>query len=94
MRFKKFKVGDKNVSNTTEINKILAENDLHWLIDSEIENADVEIKNKTLIWSNGTYYTGSWHYGIWKNGDFKGTWENGLWEDGEFNGEWKSGIKL
>ena len=94
MRFKKFKVGDKNITNTTEINKILSENDLHWLIDSEVENADVEIKNKTLIWNNGTYYTGNWYYGIWKNGDFKGTWENGIWEDGEFSGKWKSGIKF
>ena len=94
MRFKKFKVGDKNISNATEINKVLTENDLRWLIDSEIEDADIEIKNKTLIWSNGTYFTGNWHYGIWKNGSFKGTWENGIWEDGEFSGKWKSGIKL
>ena len=94
MRFKKFKIGDKIISDTKEIDKILAENNLHWVVDSEIENVNVEIENKTLIWYNGDYYTGNWHYGIWKNGDFKGTWENGIWEGGKFSGTWISGIKF
>ena len=94
MRFKKFKYSEIFISNPTEIDKILSDNNLHWLIDSEIENADVEIKNKTLIWNNGTYFVGHWHYGIWKNGVFKGIWENGIWENGEFDGKWKSGIRF
>ena len=94
MRFKQFKIGERSITNTIEINKILDANDLNWLIDSEIENADVEIKNKTLIWNNGMYYAGQWCYGIWKNGYFYGIWENGIWENGSFEGKWKSGIKV
>ena len=92
MRFKKFKIGDNVVNDPIKINEILTKNDLHWLIDSEIENAEIEIKNKTLIWNNGDYNAGHWHYGIWKYGKFSGIWENGIWEKGHFDGTWKSGI--
>jgi hypothetical protein len=93
MRYKKFKYNDNITTTNNSINKILIENNLEWLIDSEIENTDIEIKNKTIIWNDGIYYTGNWHYGIWKNGVFHGVWENGIWENGTFNGKWKSGIK-
>jgi hypothetical protein len=93
MRFIEFKVGDELLTDTNDINKILQENNLSWLIDSEVEDAKIEIKNKTLIWHDGTYNAGDWYYGIWKNGYFYGTWENGIWECGDFNGKWKSGIK-
>jgi hypothetical protein len=92
MRFKKFVVNDKTYTDINNINKILLENN-SWLIDSEIEDADVTIKNKTVIWNNGIYYSGNWHYGIWKDGIFHGIWENGIWEGGIFKGVWKSGIK-
>jgi len=92
MRFKQFKIGDTVVNDPIKMNEILTKNDLHWLIDSEIEDADIEIKNKTLIWNNGSYNAGHWHYGIWKYGQFNGVWENGIWEKGHFGGEWKSGI--
>jgi len=93
MRFKEFKVGDKVLTKPIEINKELTKNNLQWLIDSEIEGAVVEIKNKTLIWKEGNYYAGNWHYGIWLLGNFSGIWENGIWENGHFDGKWKSGIK-
>ena len=66
----------------------------YWLIDSEIENATIEIKNDTIIWHNGCFYSGYWHYGIFKEGVFYGVWENGIWENGKFEGKWISGIKL
>ena len=93
MRFKEFKVGDKSIKDPIEISKILIENNLSWLVDSEIEDADVEIINKTLIWNKGKYYAGKWHFGIWKDGYFYGTWDNGIWEKGNFEGKWISGIK-
>ncbi len=94
MRFEKFTINDSNINDVDDINKILTDNNLHWLIDCEIENADIEIKHKTIIWNNGIFYTGNWFYGIWKNGIFYGLWENGIWIGGEFKGKWISGIKL
>ena len=93
MRFKKVIINDKTYTDNNTINKVLLDNDLNWLIDSEIEDADILIKNKTVIWNNGVYYSGNWHYGIWKDGIFHGVWENGIWESGIFKGVWKSGIK-
>jgi hypothetical protein len=94
MRFKELIYGDKQIDNPREIEKILERNNFDWLIDSEIENAKIEIKNNTLIWNGGDYYSGFWYYGIFKNGNFYGTFENGIFENGNFYGKFLSGIKL
>lgn len=93
-RIKQLIYNDKTISNERKINDILETNDLHWLIDSEIEDASIEIKHKTLIWHSGDFYSGNWHYGIFKNGNFFGIWENGIFEDGNFKGRFISGIKI
>jgi hypothetical protein len=93
MRFKELKVGEKILTNSMNIEEELTKHNMQWLINSEIENAVVEIKNNTLIWKNGTFFAGNWYYGIWQDGNFHGTWENGIWENGHFDGKWKSGIK-
>ncbi len=93
MRFKEFRIGDRFLTDPNEINDALNKNDMSWLIDSEIEDASVEIRNKTLIWNGGVYRTGDWYYGIWRDGYFYGTWENGVWEKGVFKGKWLSGVK-
>lgn len=93
MKFKEFKVGKEIYSSPTKIQEQLKKHDLQWLIDSEIEEAVVEIKNNTLIWKDGNFNAGNWHYGIWQSGNFHGTWQNGIWVSGHFNGKWKSGIK-
>ena len=49
MRFKQVKVGERVITDSTEINKELTKSHLQWLNDSEIENAEIEIKNNTLI---------------------------------------------
>jgi len=92
MRYKQVKVDNTIISNPSQINKVLTMNNLSWLIDSEIEEAEFEIKNKTIIWTNGNFNAGKWHYGVWQFGNFKGIWENGIWENGNFEGTWKSGI--
>ncbi len=94
MRILELKYGSKVYTNSNEIHDILVKEKFYWLIDSEIENAKIEIKNQTLIWYDGDYITGSWHYGIFKNGRFYGNWENGIWESGNFGGKWHSGINL
>jgi hypothetical protein len=92
MRFTKLSVNGNSTTNQDKIESILLSNHFYWLIDSEVENATIEIKNNTLIWHSGVFYTGRWHYGIWKSGDFYGIWENGIFENGNFNGKFISGI--
>lgn len=93
MRYKSLIIDDKKITNNIEINKILTENGIDWLIDCEIEDAEIVIKNRTLIWKSGTLYSGHWIFGIWTGGDFCGIWENGIFEGGKFKGVFKSGIK-
>jgi hypothetical protein len=93
MRFKQFKHNGKIYTNESQINKILKKEEIYWLIDSEIENAIVEVINNTVIWHDGIFCTGSWYYGIFKYGTFYGVWENGIWENGIFKGRWVSGVR-
>lgn len=94
MRYDILYYGKEVIKIPSVINKILIDNELEWLLDCEIENANFEIKNKTIIWNSGNFYSGNWVFGIWKSGSFYGTFENGIFENGEFNGKFISGIKL
>lgn len=94
MKYLELIYGDKKYTNESQINDILSKNKFYWLIDSEIEDAVIEIKKDNIIWHNGNYYSGNWYYGIFKNGQFYGNWENGIFENGNFNGKWISGIRL
>ena len=94
MRYSELKFRGKTYTSQTEINDILVSEKFYWLIDSEIENAKIEITNNTLIWHDGGFYTGDWYYEIFKDGSFYGNWNNGIWESGNFGGTWKSGINL
>lgn len=93
MRFKELILDDKKLTNQSMIVSILEKEKFNWLIDSEIENAIIEIKNKTVIWHDGDYYSGRWHYGIFKGGNFYGIFENGIFEGGVFKGKFLSGMK-
>ena len=94
MRFSELIYNDEKIYSNYKINQILEKEKLQWLIDSEIEEAKIEIKNKTLIWHNGYFFFGDWHYGIFKGGEFHGNFENGILEGGNFYGNFVSGIKL
>jgi|LakMenEpi03Aug12_release.lakeMendotaPanAssembly.Ray.scaffolds.fasta_scaffold1570467_2 hypothetical protein len=93
MRYEKLLLNGKTFTNQSDIEKIIKSREFYWITDSEIENANIEIKNNTIIWNDG-YFFGNWKFGIFKGGKFYGNWENGIFESGEFNGNWKSGIRL
>lgn len=94
MRYLGLIYGDKEYTKESQINEILSKNKFYWLIDSEIEDALIEIKKDTVIWHKGDYYSGNWYYGIFKNGNFHGIWEDGIFENGNFGGKWIDGINL
>ena len=94
MRFKKLTIDGKSIISNKKIEDLLLENHFYWLLDSEFEEAEIEIKKSTLIWHSGTFYSGNWEYGIFKEGVFYGNFINGIFENGVFKGTWKSGINL
>lgn len=94
MKWKQLSIDGKIYTNSREIDKILKSQEFYWLIDSEIEEAIIEIKKGTIIWHDGNLYSGNWKWGIFKSGNFWGNWQNGIWEGGNFYGKWVSGVKL
>lgn len=92
MRFKRLTIDNSIITQSDKIESALLSYQFYWLIDSEVEDAVIQIKNNTLIWDSGTYYSGRWYYGIWKSGDFHGVWENGIFEKGRFYGKFLTGI--
>src|ERR1035437_8416441 len=94
MRFKSLTYNSQKFTREPEINKILQDKNLDWLIDAEFENAEISIENNTLLWHNGDWYSGDFVYGIWFNGRFYGgNFINGIWQNGEFHdGTFESGI--
>jgi hypothetical protein len=93
MRYKELLIDGKSIKDQNKIDQILSSNKFYWIIDSEIENAKIELKNNTIIWHSG-YFFGNWKYGIFKDGEFQGNWNNGIFEGGDFKGNWKSGLKI
>jgi len=93
-RFKKITINNKEYHNKSKIEELLKLYNFFWVLNAEIEDADLEIKNNTLIWNSGDFLYGKWFYGIFKNGSFHGVWENGIFAGGDFKGKWKSGIDL
>jgi len=94
MRYTELVIDGKSFKSQNEILKQLLLKKFYWLLDSEIENAKIEIKNDTLIWHSGDFYSGDWEYGIFKSGNFYGNFINGIFENGNFKGKWQSGINL
>jgi hypothetical protein len=92
-KIKSLKIGDKVIRGDKKALDILYDRGFYWLIDSEFENADIEIVKDTIIWNSGEYYNGNWIYGIFKDGKFFGNFINGIFEGGEFSGKFISGIK-
>jgi hypothetical protein len=92
MKYKELLIDNRSIKNEREINTILKSQKFYWLIDSEMEEAKIEIKKNTIIWHSGDFYSGNWEYGIFKNGNFYGNWKNGIFEKGNFKGKWNSGL--
>lgn len=79
-----------------QIEDILSSNGFTWIIDAELENALLEIKDDTLIWHAGTWMYGTWEYGIFEDGLIKSCqWNGGVFKNGKFeSGIWNSGVFL
>lgn len=51
-----------------------------WILEAEISDAILGIKDNKLIWYRGTWLCGRWFGGIWESGSWKsGDWYSGVW---------------
>jgi hypothetical protein len=92
MRYTELLIDNKSIKSQSKIEDLLISQKFYWLVDSEIEDAKIEIKKNTIIWHSGNFYSGEWKFGVFKNGNFYGNWKNGIFEGGNFKGNWNSGI--
>lgn len=94
MRFKSLKYRGKDIEDQPTIERSLINTGNAWLLDCEIEEAELEIFKNKLKWKSGRFYNGVWVEGDWMDGDwFHGLWLNGHWFEGHWrNGTWTDGI--
>jgi hypothetical protein len=92
MRYAELLIDNMSIKSQSKIEDLLISQKFYWLVDSEIEDAKIEIKKNTIIWHSGNFYSGEWKFGVFKNGNFYGNWKNGIFEGGNFKGNWNSGI--
>jgi hypothetical protein len=78
MRYKQLLYKNDIYTDEAEIENILKKENLDWVVKAEIEEADISIVKKTLIWNEGSFIFGYWFYGIFKRGSFNGVWINGI----------------
>lgn len=94
VRFSELKVNDTIIKNNKEIEIYLSNSIFYWLLDCEIDNVKLEIKDDVLYWNNGIFYFGDWVWGVFMNGEFRsGDWNGGIFYDGIFSGNWINGVK-
>lgn len=95
-RYSSLSVNGKTLTNDADINEALVRNGLWWVCDAEIEGAVMEIRDKILVWNDGTWYWGEWRFGQFNGGRFLGgTWQGGVFKskNAEFKGQWVRGIR-
>ena len=92
-RFEELKVDNKIISNSKPIENWLLNSEYHWLLDCEVDNVKLEIKDNILYWKSGILYWGKWKWGVWESGEFRsGDWYGGIFMNGIFKGKWHNGV--
>lgn len=62
----------------------------NWILDCELDDVVLEIKDNILYFNSGIFYWGIWEWGIFNDGEFRsGLWKGGIFNGGTFNGEYK-----
>jgi len=93
-RFSELKLHNTVITNNKEIEIYLSNSIFYWLLDCEVDNVKIEIKDDVLYWNNGIFYFGNWIWGVFKKGEFRsGIWNGGIFYDGIFTGNWIRGVK-
>lgn len=84
-------IAPKDIKSLKGDKKLLKRYD--WLQWGDVQDAEIELTPKKLIWKNGIFSGGLVRDVIWENGTFQNAdWDNGTWCNGTFcNGRWAYG---
>lgn len=92
-RFLSLIIDGQTIDQSKMIEKYLYNSIFYWLLECEVENVNIEIKDNILTWIDGIFYYGNWKWGIWKDGEFRsGNWIGGIFYCGIFKGIWNRGV--
>lgn len=93
-RFEELHLEDGTVLRDTKpIEKWLYTSPYFWLLECELDNVKIEIKDGILYWKSGTLYWGRWIWGVFESGEFRsGIWEGGIFKNGLFKAKWLNGV--
>lgn len=89
-RIKKLTINNEVYETTNYIHQKLAETIHSWILECELENVILEIKDDVLYFKGGIFYWGYWKWGVFDGGEFRsGIWDGGILRNGIFKGEYK-----
>lgn len=92
-RFIKLTTETSVYTNTKPIEKYLATTEFDWLLNCELDNVVLEIKDNILYFKEGTIYWGNWRWGVFEKGEFRsGTWQGGIVLGGTVKAKWLNGV--
>lgn len=92
-RFLELKADNKILTSSKQIEQYLYTSPFYWLLDCEIDNVKLEVKDNILFWKSGIFYHGVWKWGVFESGEFRsGTWKGGIFLDGIFKGTFENGV--
>lgn len=93
-RFIELRKDDKILKGSKNIELYLSENqEFSWLLDCEIDDMKLEIKDNILYVKSGIFYYGEWKWGVIENCDFRGgVFNGGIFKNGNFKALWKNGV--
>lgn len=93
-RFEELQLEDGTVlTNSKPIEKWLYGSSFSWLLECELDNVKLAIKDNILYWKSGILYWGNTQWLVFESGEFRsGTWNGGIFLGGTFNGVWKNGV--
>jgi len=93
-RFEELQLEDGTIlKNTQPIEKWLYTSTFSWLLECELDNVKLVIKDGILHWKSGILYWGIWYWGVFESGEFRsGIWHGGIFLNGKFKGLWKNGV--
>jgi len=92
-RFIQLTIDDKLIKSTKLVEQYLINSDFYWLLNCELDNVILEIKDNLLYWKKGTFYYGTWIWGIFEDGEFlSGNWNGGIFLNGTFKANFNNGV--
>lgn len=92
-RFLELTAGDTHLTSSKLIEQYLYTSDFYWLLECELDDVRIEIKDNILYWKSGIFYWGVWYWGVFESGEFRsGIWKGGIFLDGIFKGTFENGV--